>query len=261
MLPIPVPQAFRIIAHRGASAYAPENTLTAFQLAAAMRVTEVETDVRVSADGVAVLCHDRTLARYGHGDQSVEALTWPALAALDLGSWFSPHLYADARMLTLRDLFAQFGRQFVFHIELKGQAAGLAAATHHLITTYGLRDSCIVTSFSYAALAAMRQLDADLRLGWLVQELEETVLTPAQPLNLYQLCPRADAVTPAAVTSARAVVPEVRAWGVQGKTAAGQAAEVIALIQQVLDAGCDGMTINWPDWVKARGNEAPFPEG
>ena len=57
-LPIPCPQGFRIIAHRGASAYAPENTAAAFRLAHEIGVNEVETDAQLTTDGEVVLCHD-----------------------------------------------------------------------------------------------------------------------------------------------------------------------------------------------------------
>jgi len=256
-LPLIVPPDFRVIAHRGASAYVPENTLAAFQLAYAMGVTEIETDVQITPDGVVVLCHDRTLARYGHGDRVVEAVPWPELAALDMGSWFSPHLHHDKRMLTLHDLFATFGDKLVYHIELKGHATPvvLAAATHQLIAAHGLQDVCLITSFAYDALQAMYQVDPTLRMGWLVPAIDGETIAKAQALALYQLCPRADLVTGEMVAQARAVVTEVRAWGLLGTTTAGQAAEVQALIRNVLAAGCDGMTINWPDWVRHQASE------
>ncbi|MBX3013114.1 MAG: glycerophosphodiester phosphodiesterase [Caldilineaceae bacterium] len=251
MLPILVPPSFRIIAHRGASAYVPENTLAAFELAHAMGVTEIETDVQITTDGMVVLCHDRTLARYGHGEQVVEEQLWSTLATLDMGSWFSPYLHQDKRMLRLDELFAAFGDKFTYHIELKGSAATatLAAATQQLIVQYGLHDSCIITSFAYAALVAMQQVDPSLRLGWLVQTITTEEVAKAQALGLFQLCPKAELVTPAIVAQARTVVAEVRAWGLTGEKASTQTKEVQALIQQVLAAGCDGMTINWPDWV------------
>ncbi|RIK34981.1 MAG: hypothetical protein DCC57_23815, partial [Chloroflexi bacterium] len=120
MLPIPVPAAFRIIAHRGASAYAPENTLPAFDLARAMGVTEVELDAQLTTDGQIALCHDGTLARYGHGPRAVETLAWPDLADLDMGAWFSPHLFGGTRMMTLPQLFDTYGAAFVYHVEIKG---------------------------------------------------------------------------------------------------------------------------------------------
>ncbi len=250
MLPIPVLPHFRIIAHRGASAYMPENTLAAFQLAYDMGVTEIETDVQLTTDGVVVLCHDRTLARYDHGEQMVEAMKWGDLATLDMGSWFSPYLHQDKRMLTLDELLATFGNKLTYHIELKGHAPQLAAATHQLITAHRLHSNCLITSFDDNWLAAMQQIDLTLRLGWLVTTIDEQVIARAKALQLYQLCPRADQVTAAMVAQARTVVTEVRAWGLQSERVATQARDVQALIRNLLAAGCDGMTINWPDWVR-----------
>ena len=248
-LPVTVPPTFRIIAHRGASAYVPENTLAAFQLALDMGVTEIETDVRLTSDGVAVLCHDDNLARYGHGDLTVEALSWAQLATLDMGSWFSPHLHHDKRLLTLDALFAHFGDRLTYHVELKGKTPGLAAATQAIITQHGLADHCFITSFADDALVAMQGVDRTMRLGWLVTEINAETLAGSQALGLFQLCPRADKVTAEAVAQASTIVTEVRAWGLQGNKAE-QGADVQKLIHTVLAAGCDGMTINWPDWVR-----------
>jgi glycerophosphoryl diester phosphodiesterase len=248
-LPIAVPAPFRIIAHRGASAYAPENTLAAFALAQQMGVREVELDTQLTTDGMVALCHDTTLARFGHGAQVVEEMAWSDLADLDMGSWFSPFLYGGERMVHLGQLFQRFGRGLIYHIELKGQTPGLAAAVHALINEFDLASSCFVTSFSYDLLVAMRQESADLRLGWLVREIDEDMLAKAAAIDLYQLCPQAKNVTPIMVAAARSVMTEVRAWGLLGERINTQAADIISLIEQVLESGCDGMTINWPDWV------------
>jgi glycerophosphoryl diester phosphodiesterase len=209
----------------------------------------VELDAQLTSDGRVALCHDRTLARYGHGDRVVEEMAWSELAALDMGAWFSPHLYGGERMITLVQLFEQFGPQLFYHVELKGRALELPAAVHALITEYDLHERCIITSFSYDSLVAMREIDNEIRLGWLVREFDGDVLAQARALHLYQLCPFAGTITPESADMARAVAPEVRAWGLLGETAPGQAAEVQTLIHRVLRAGCDGMTINWPDWV------------
>jgi glycerophosphoryl diester phosphodiesterase len=248
-LPIPVPSSFRIIAHRGASAYAPENTLAAFTLAERMGVREVELDTQLTTDGVVAICHDQTLARYGHGERIVEEMDWPTLSALDMGSWFSPFLYSGERMLTLDQLFTHFGDRFLYHVELKGHASALPAAVYALIDEYGLASSSFVTSFHHDSLVAMRRESADLRLGWLVDGIDADGLAKAVDLNLYQICPRAGVVTAQMVRDARVVVPEVRAWGVNGESVRHLSAEIIGLIERVLDTGCDGMTINWPDWV------------
>lgn len=243
-LPIPVPAGFRIIAHRGASAYAPENTAAAFRIAHEMAVDEVETDAQLSADGEVVLCHDPTLARYGHGPTLVEETAWPELAALDMGAWFSPHLYGGERMLRLNDLLAAYGDRFTYHVELKGTADGLAAEVHGCLVRHGLLDACIVTSFRYEALVAMRQVDESVRLGWLVDEIADEVVERARALALFQLCPRAACVTEAQVATVRDVVAEVRAWGLGGSPE-----QVQGLARRVLESGCNGATIDWPDWL------------
>jgi len=248
-LPIRVPPEFRIIAHRGASAYAPENTEPAFRLAAEMGVVEVELDAQLTTDGEIALCHDRDLSRYGHGPRVVEEMSWPELCTLDMGAWFSPHLYGGVRMIRLDDLFAAYGDRLIYHVEIKGAAPDLPAAVHAAILRHGLAERCFVTSFSSNSLAAMRAIDEHMRLGWLVHEVDHAALELARDLRLFQLCPAAAMVTRDQVTQARAVAPEVRAWGLSGQTAHGERGEVMALIQRVLAVGCDGMTINWPDWI------------
>jgi glycerophosphoryl diester phosphodiesterase len=245
MLPISVPTNFRIIAHRGASAYAPENTLAAFDLAMRMGVGEVELDAQLTSDGVVVLCHDRTLERYGHGPRIVEAMSSTELLALDMGSWFSPFHFGGERMLTLAELFAHFGNHFCYHVEIKGQAPGLMTAVAQLIAQHTLAEQCIITSFDFASLAAMQQVAPQLRRGWLVEQIDDSVLTQAQALALFQLCPDAAQLSVASVQRARTVAPEVRAWGLSGNNR-----QVIDLIHRVIDSRCNGMTINWPDWVR-----------
>lgn len=243
-LPIKVSPEFRIIAHRGASAYAPENTAAAFRLAHEMGVNEVELDTQLTVDGQVALCHDHDLSRYGYGHRIVEEMEWAELAALDMGSWFSPYLFAGERMMRLDDMFGAYGDRFVYHVEIKGAVAGLPAAVRDAIERHGLRDNSIVTSFSYDALAAMRAIDSSMRMGWLVREVDDDVLDKARALRLYQICPQAAHVSPEQVTLTRGAVAEVRAWGLSGDRS-----EVQTLVQRVLDTGCDGMTLDWPDWV------------
>src|SRR5262245_41301285 len=146
-LPLSVPPSFRIIAHRGASAYAPENTAPAFALAAKMGILEIELDTQLSTDGEVALCHDTTLQRYGHGQAVVEQMRWSELASLDMGAWFSPFLFRNERMMTLNHLFEQYRDSFIYHVELKGKAAALPAAVNRLIQTHALADRCFITSF------------------------------------------------------------------------------------------------------------------
>lgn len=244
-VPVEVPRTFRIIAHRGASGYAPENSMAAFALAATMGCHEIELDTQLSSDGQVVICHDTTLERYGHGAQIVEQLPWATLAALDMGSWFSPFQFAGERMLRLCDLFARDRPEIIYHVELKGQAAQLPRAVYDLVAAANLQERCVITSFSDGMLHAMQQIAPDLRRGWLVEQIDEATLRRAAELQLFQLCPHAERVHAQHVAAARDVVSEVRAWGVQGNSAT-----VAPLLQRLVAAGCDGVTLNWPDWAR-----------
>ncbi len=243
-LPIKVPETFRIIAHRGASAYAPENTLSAFKLALQMGVHEIEIDTQLSLDRKVVICHDITLEKYGYGSNRVENMRWAELADLDMGSWFSPFLYKHETLPVLEGLFQEFYDTITYHIEIKGKAETLPEAIYAEIQKSQLENYCIITSFSYNALLMMRTLCSTIRLGWLVEQLTDDVLTGAQQLGLYQICLSAKTLHRTDVDEAHKVVKEVRAWNVNGSHQ-----EVRNLILKIIDAGCDGMTINWPDWV------------
>jgi hypothetical protein len=92
-----LPEKPRLIAHRGASSLAPENTLASMQTAAGLGVYGLETDITVSADGMLFLMHDNTLARTtdvaqvfpGRENKLAETFTWGELSHLDAGSWFN----------------------------------------------------------------------------------------------------------------------------------------------------------------------------
>ncbi len=85
-----VPSGFVNIAHRGASAYAPENTFSAFDKALSLGVDQVELDVHFSEDGHIVVIHDDNLDRTTNGSGPVSGHTLAQLRSLDAGSWFGP---------------------------------------------------------------------------------------------------------------------------------------------------------------------------
>lgn len=241
MLPLRVPPGFRIIAHRGASGYAPENTLAAFHLAERMGATEVELDVQFSKDRQIIICHDETLARYGYPGLRVAELTLQELLALDMGTWFSPYLYGGERLLAFDTLLGVFRHRFIYHVEIKSPSDGLPRAVLDSLTTRRLNQRSVVTSFYNRVLIELRRLAPDLRVGWLVRAGEFTTdnISKAAEAGFFQICPRAAETCKDIVGAAHARLPEVRAWGVNG----------IIEMTQVVESGCDGLTINWPDWL------------
>lgn len=238
-LPLVVPSKFRIIAHRGASGYAPENTLSAFLLAARMGTTEVELDVRFSKDKHLMICHDGALDRYGYPGVKVSERTASELLSLDMGSWFSPYLYRGERVLQLDTLFHVFGERFTYHVEMKDDNQALPRALLEVILGHHLQERTIITSKYRSLLEQLLELDRSLRVGWLVAQLTAENVARAAESGFFQICPRTDGADKERVSSAHKRLPEVRAHHVAS----------IADVIRALESGCDGVTINWPDWL------------
>src|SRR5437867_7569994 len=106
-----------IFAHRGASAYAPENTLAAFELALAQNADAIELDVKLSADGHAIVIHDPTVDRTTAHHGRVRDLSLAELSALDAGSFFSEKFHGE-RIPTLEEVFETMGKRTFINVEL-----------------------------------------------------------------------------------------------------------------------------------------------
>lgn len=123
--PVPASRP-RIVAHRGASHDAPENTLAAFRRAWELGVEGIELDVHVSRDGHVVVIHDETTARVAGVDRPVAQQTLAELQALDVGSWKS-NAFASERIPTLAEVFETVpGGRTVF-VEIKSDVATVPA--------------------------------------------------------------------------------------------------------------------------------------
>jgi glycerophosphoryl diester phosphodiesterase len=120
----------RIVAHRGASAEAPENTMSAFRRAWELGVECVELDVHVTRDGETVVIHDDTTKRVGGRDREVAAQTLAELRELDVGGWKSPR-FANERIPTIGDVLAALPSGRAVFVEIKtgpGTAKTIAKA-------------------------------------------------------------------------------------------------------------------------------------
>ncbi len=225
-----------VIAHRGASSYGPENTLAAFDLALQMEVRHIELDVDVTSDGHIVVIHDDTVDRTTNGSGAVTRHTLAALRALDAGSWFGTQ-FAGERIPTFDEVLARYKGRAHIHTEIKGHSPSLSQRTADVIRTHGMEGQVTMTSFQKVRLEEMRAYAPELPTGWLVREVSDTTIVQAHAMGLTQLCPPAQAVTPALVRRLHAEGFVARAWGVTTEE----------LMQQVVQAGADGMTINFPD--------------
>jgi glycerophosphoryl diester phosphodiesterase len=158
-----------IIAHRGVSAHAPENTLAAFRMAMESQAGGVEFDVRLAKDGVPVVIHDRDLKRTGKRIEKVSELTSKELSKVDVGSWFDQRYRKRARpefeneaVPTLEQtlsLLKDFNGPI--YIELKANAStflDLSAAVCNVIRDSALLPHIIIKSFKLASIPEVKYL-------------------------------------------------------------------------------------------------------
>ena len=141
-----------IIAHRGLSAEAPENTLAAFSLAADIGADGVELDVQLSADGRPVIFHDSTLERLANRDVKVSDLTVAELKELDLGM--------GQTVPTLNELFETLGKRLLYNIELKSfhmRDRGLETAVAGSIEAFHLQNHVLISSFNPLSVRRARR--------------------------------------------------------------------------------------------------------
>lgn len=108
----------QIAFHRGASRYAPENSLAAIRHAVAMGADYIEIDIRTTSDAALVLMHDRTVDRTSSGSGAINDLSAKALADLDVGSWFGKP-YRDQRVPSLAEGLAAFGETANAYLDAK----------------------------------------------------------------------------------------------------------------------------------------------
>jgi len=234
------PQDFLVIAHRGASSYAPENTIAAFDLALQMGAHHLELDVHLTCDDYLVVIHDDTVDRTTSGAGPVASRTLAELQILDAGAWFG-EAFAGSCIPTLAEVLTRYHGRAQLHIELKGHTAHLPQRTVDLVRAHGMAQHVTFTSFRHTHLQTMQAYAPALPTGWLVGESSDTVIAQAHALGCAQLCPHASVVTPGLVEHLHAEGFIVRAWGVAND----------ALMRQVIDAGADGMTVNFPDKLLA----------
>ena len=162
--------ALMVIAHRGASSYAPENTLAAFDLALQMKVRHLELDVDFTSDGHIVVIHDDTVDRTTNGYGPVTSHTLAVLRGFDAGSWFGTQ-FAGERIPTFDEVLARYKGGVHLHTELKGHSPYLAQRTADLIRKHGMEGQVTITSFQNVRLEEMRAYAPELPTGWLVVEI------------------------------------------------------------------------------------------
>lgn len=248
-----------VIAHRGASAYAPENTLPAVTLAHDLGAVWVENDVQRTKDGRLVVIHDTTLSRTTDVEErypdrapwNVRDFTLAEIARLDAGSWFDEE-FAGERVPTLEqylELLAETGQKLLLEIKAPQLYPGIEKDTLRVLRAYGWLEpdrvgtDLVVQSFSAASVKAVHGLAPRVRTGFLGTPKTADLRTYARFSD--QINPPHKDITPGYVTAVHQVEGahgdplEVHTWTVDDWVTA----------RRVVDAGVDGVITNRPDVV------------
>ena len=227
-----------VVAHRGASGHAPENTLAAFRRAVELGAAFIETDLQISRDAHIVVIHDDRLDRTTTGRGPVREHTLAELRELDAGSWYDSQ-FAGERIPRLEEVL-EFSRQsdIVFYLEIKpGAPWGVEQAVVGALRSAGETTRAVVLSFDAATLATVRRLEPTLMTGYLYDRQQPDAVQRALELGARQLAPRGDLVTPELVAEARRNSLQVVTWTINKPEQ----------MRTLAAAGVDGIMTDYPD--------------
>ena len=221
-------------AHRGASEYAPENTLSSFYLGLVQGANGIETDVQRTKDGVLVLFHDDTVDRVSDGQGRVCDFTLDELRSLKIYGNNTCGFYD--RILTLEEFLEKFSAyDIAFAIELKGE--GVEDETLEMIKRFGVFEKTTFTSFKFDYIKRIKELDPSARVGFLTQGTTDGHIEKLLSIGGEEIAPKASEITEVSIALYRSRGLGVRAWGVQS----------IELMKKMCALEVDGMTVNFPD--------------
>jgi glycerophosphoryl diester phosphodiesterase len=198
----------KIIAHRGGSGYAPENTMATFQLAIEQGADGIELDVMLSKDGRLVVFHDDTVDRTTNGTGRVKDMTLAQLQSLDAGM--------GEKIPTLEEVLKTYGGQFLIIIDLRNYATpfdGLARGVAELLSSNGFSRSVIVSTFNPFNLMRLRRHCPGVKLGLLTLP-NMANLWVWRLFNYDALHPHYKDVDRDLVSTARARHQQVNVWTV-----------------------------------------------
>jgi glycerophosphoryl diester phosphodiesterase len=222
------------IAHRGASAYYPENTLAAFRSAIEMGADGIELDVHQCKSGELVVIHDDTVNRTTDGKGKVAQMTFAQLQQLTIKG--------GEHIPTLDEVINAVGKKAYFFIEIK--YANAALKTAGMIMDYVAKgwshERLILISFQHQALLEALQAFSSLVIGASFDKLTQSSVLKAKNMGAQYMLPRYTKLNKSYLAQAREQGLKVVAW----------TANRAASIAHLRDLGVDGIISNYPDRVR-----------
>ena len=226
---------FIIYAHRGASAYAPENTRSAFKKAIELKANGIELDLQKTKDGKIVIFHDDKIDDKSNGTGKIKDYTYRELLKLDFGNWFDKK-YHHERIMLFQDFAKEFlNKNLTFAIELK--ELGMEKEVLDIINQYKVHNNIYITSFLYEALENVRKIDKEIKISWLVAEINEKNRNQLLKIHGNQICPKAELTSKKSIQLVTNYEIGVRLWGIHDEE----------IMKKACSLNIEGMTVNFPD--------------
>lgn len=235
----------KLIAHRGASAYAPENTLKAFQLAKENGASWVEFDVTLSKDQTPVVIHDDSLERTTNGHGEVCVNSFQELTQLDAGSWFDPK-YQDQKIPSLDQVLQLCADlSLAVNIEIKPPGPLREATVKQTLNSVtkiwpNNLPEPLFSSFSYATLESIRSHSKTAQLGLLLDHWDPNWQQLADGIDCVSVHLNASLLTFERVAEIKSSGRAVLSYTINDRK---QAEELFAM-------GVDAIFSDFPDLVK-----------
>lgn len=220
-------------AHRGASTYAPENTLASFCLGLEMGANGIETDIKKSKDGILVLFHDDTLTRMTGEQGSANDYTYDALHEMNVTLKGSN---AIEKIVRFEDFARYFGpKDLTFEIELKDEY--IEGEVVDMLKKFHMEQKSYITSFNAESLRRVKKYDPSIRTCFIAHKLDQETYALIHDIKADASSVLVDNLTPDIVKEALKAGLRLHAWGIKDETD----------MKKALDCGVMGMTINFPD--------------
>lgn len=237
------------VAHRGATGYAPENTIASFDLAVDMKADYIEIDVQRSKDGELVLIHDTTVDRTTDGTGKVGDFTFEQLRDLDAGSW-KGEAFAGEQIPTFEEILDRYHGKMGILIELKapelypGIEEQVADALKERNLDKPQNEKIIIQSFNFESMKKVNELLPHVSIGVLTSNRAHTTEQALQEFSAYAdwFNPSYGIVTEELVEQVHALDMQIGSWTVRSQEAA----------DFLFDMGVDAIISDYPDYVDPR---------
>jgi glycerophosphoryl diester phosphodiesterase len=231
-----------IIGHRGASGYAPENTMAAIKKAINMSCNGLELDVQLTKDQKVIVHHDWNVDRTTNGKGEIKDLTLDDIRKLDAGKWYSDEFIGE-KVPTLEEVLLEVPENLFLNIEIKSKAddnRGIEKEVIELLNKYNRLENTVLSSFNHLCLERIRKINPEIKIGILFEAYLLDLFDYIKKFKAYSIHPCNYYVSKELIDKAKDNNMKVFCWTVNDKSRAIELSEM----------GVDGIITNYPDLLK-----------